>query len=170
MTADWGFSAFCWIMRAGAVVLFLAAAMFDLGWRRIPNWISPLLLFTGIMLGITRGGLPGSLAVGLVIFIAAAICWRHGLMGGGDVKLLGAGATLFPASRCLNFMLDTALFGGVLALFYMVLRCIVRKPGYAAHAYGMRRLIRVEQWRIAGQAPLPYAVAIGAAGIFLIWV
>ena len=90
------------LVMAGAALLLLAAGH-DFVARTVPNWLACAVALLGIALRAVAGGLTAGLAVGAVVFICAAICWRRGLMGGGDVKLLAATAIAGPPSLVLQF-------------------------------------------------------------------
>ncbi len=108
------------------------------------------------------------MVAGLVVFVLAAICWRRGWMGGGDVKLLAAAAIAVPPSLVLSFITAVALCGGVLALLYLVAGRMVAPPPASRPRSLLARALRVEQWRIRRGGPLPYACAIAAGGLFIL--
>ena len=88
--------------------------------------------------------------------------------GGGDVKLLSACALLVPAYAVPNLILTVAIAGGILALGYLAGRSPRLHAGglTAVPASFIRRVWRIEAWRIRRHAPLPYACAIAAGCIF----
>jgi len=164
------------LVMAGAALLLLAAGH-DFVARTVPNWLAGALALLGIALrlakplatnGTVAGGLIAGLAVGGVVFILAAICWRRGLMGGGDVKLLAATAIVVPPSMALNFVTAVALSGGVLAVAYLLARRFVGPPRPQRPHSLLARTLRVECWRIRRGGPLPYACAIAAGGLFIL--
>ena len=133
-----------------AIVLFAAAAMSDLRWRRIPNMIPCALAALGLLrLAILAPGWASSgleAAIALAIFTLGAAAFHRGLLGGGDVKLLAAGGVWLGADAVASFLLLTALAGGILALVWIMRRSFA--PPICAEA-----------------AALPYGVAIAAGGI-----
>ncbi len=114
-----------------AVVLAVAAAIFDLRQHRIPNWLT----YPGIVLGIVtrwvayrhdsflgwKGlatALAGCLLAGGVMFLFFMVR----AMGAGDVKIMAAiGAFVGPSSAA-EVLLATAICGGVLAIGYALYR------------------------------------------------
>ena len=58
-----------------------------------------------------------------------------------------------------------ALFGGALALLYLVMARVVPSPRRPLPSNLFRRMLRAEQWRISRRSALPYGVAIVAGGI-----
>ena len=110
------------------VVVLLAvvftAAIFDLRWRRIPNWIS----VTGALLGI---GLNAFLADSLsgAWFALKGLLFGFGVylalyvvraMGAGDVKLMGAVGALVGPGNWFGIFIITAILGGIMALILVL--------------------------------------------------
>jgi prepilin peptidase CpaA len=151
--------------------LLIIAALHDVAARTIPNWTSLLLALTGALLRWMDGQLLFGLALGLVVFVAAAFCWRRGWMGGGDVKLLGAVAIFVPPSHVPDTLIDITLAGGIVGLLYlfgrMVVRRVATRPLPRPRGF-LARILRAEHWRLLRGGPLPYASAIAAGTIFVI--
>jgi prepilin peptidase CpaA len=148
--------------------LLLIASLHDLVARTVPNWLAAALAVLGIGLRVIGGSLLIGLGAGLAVFVVAAICWRRGWMGGGDVKLLAASAIVVPPSLVLSFVAAVAICGGVLALLYLLARRLVSPPHSARPRTFLARVLRVERWRISRGGPLPYACAIAAGGLFVL--
>ena len=152
------------------VAIVLAAALHDVAARTVPNWMALALVTTGLLMRIADGTVLSALLAGISVFLAAAFCWRRGWMGGGDVKLLGAVATLVPPYAVLTLLSFIAFSGGALALFYLAGRMFARKRSHATFRRRpsslTRRVLRAEAWRIRRGGPLPYACAI-AAGVVI---
>lgn len=133
-----------------AVALFLVAAATDALERRIPNAVSLGLALAGIgriAVDAAAGGTLGSVAADLAaasgVFALGAAGFRFGLLGGGDVKLLAAGALWLGAADLPPYLTTTALAGGILALAFVVSR-----------HFGWLR-----------EPTLPYGMAIAAGGL-----
>jgi prepilin peptidase CpaA len=148
--------------------LALVAALHDIVTRTVPNGLALLLAAAGIAIGVTNGQLSVSILAAGSVFVIAALCWRRGWMGGGDVKLLGATALCVPASSVLTFIAAVAIAGGLLAVIYLAARRYVRAPPPLRPNSLLRRAMRVERRRISRGGPLPYACAIAAGFIFVI--
>ena len=112
-------------IEVALAALVLAAAIYDLRFRRIPNW----LCLTGTILGFVlnyrisqfAGLRPASLGVALALAIYFPL-FALRAMGGGDVKLMAAiGALAGPSNWFLIFLM-TALFGGAMALALLAIR------------------------------------------------
>lgn len=150
--------------------MFVAAATFDIASRLIPNIIPLMLVCAGLALRFLGGDLVGAALAGSAVFILCTICWGLGWLGGGDVKLLGGGAVAVPPGDVTGFILGVGLCGGVLAMVYLIGRRFVPEMVSAGGrgAGFPRRVWRIECWRIRRGGPLPYAVAIAVAGVFVL--
>ncbi len=137
-------------LAAAAIGLFVWAAMRDAASRIIPNRIVAALAALGLMrLGLALAGGAGwaaavDLGVAAGVLVAGAVLHGARLLGGGDVKLLAAGALWLGAAATPQFLIWTALAGGVLALAHLAIR-----------------RLRAGQ----GDPRLPYGIAIAAAGV-----
>jgi prepilin peptidase CpaA len=146
----------------------LAASLHDIIARTVPNWIAAALSVPGLAQHAVDGGLLGGILAGMIVFVLAALCWRRGWLGGGDVKLLGAAAVAMPANLVPTFIAAVALAGGILALFYLTAKRIIPAPMSKRPAGLIARIARVESWRIRRGGPLPYACAITAGALFVL--
>lgn len=167
MTQDWAMIATT-TLAGISVLLFLFAALHDVAARTVPNGLVLALAITGLMARILDHTLLIGLAAGFISFFAAAFCWRRGWMGGGDVKLLGAGALAVPPIDVLTFITVMAISGALLALVYLVGRSMPAPHRTARPASFPARVARVERWRLHRGGPLPYACAIAAGGLFVL--
>jgi prepilin peptidase CpaA len=153
-----------------ATTILLLAGVHDLAFRTVPNWMPVVLLLPGILLRLMSGTLMLGLLAGLLVFLAAAFCWRRGWLGGGDVKLLAATAVLVSPSLVGNLLLDVALAGGVLAMIYLAMARLVAPPSSIPRPPGMlQRIRRAELYRVRRGGPLPYASAIAAGTLFVLF-
>lgn len=150
------------------VVLLCGAALHDVAARTVPNGLAAAVAVCGAVAQAAQGGLGWSLGAGLAVFVAAALMWRRGWMGGGDVKLLGAAALLVPAGSVPSMLAVTALAGGALALPYALARRRLRRPRGVRPAWLVSRAWRVERWRLGRGGPMPYAVAIAFGALFVL--
>jgi prepilin peptidase CpaA len=150
-----------------AIGLLLAAAASDITSRLIPNAIPLALAAIGLAIRIADGGLLAGLAASSIVFAAAALCWRAGWLGGGDVKLLGAVALLVPPEDVVDLITTIAIAGSLLAALFLLARGRMKVP--RARAGGvLSRITRIERWRLRRGGPLPYAVAIACGTGFLL--
>ena len=150
------------LLSCAAAALLIYAALHDIAVRTVPNWVSGLLLLFGAGLRLFDHDLLPALGAALIVFVLLFLIWAAGLMGGGDVKLWAASALLIPPSWRMEllFMANVMLLGGGLAILYLLLSLIVRRPAASRAGSYARRFLRTECWRIKRRAPLPYACAI----------
>jgi prepilin peptidase CpaA len=147
-------------------VVMLAAAFEDFRRMTIPNLL-PILLCAAWPLHIAAapGLYQAAAAIGcaLAVFLAGAVLFARGYLGGGDVKLLSAAALWAGPSGVLGLLLLTGILGGALALFLLmpfgnqitaVARGMLGRPTAPAE----RRL----------SIPVPYGVAIAGASLIVV--
>ncbi len=149
--------------------LLLAAALHDLAARTIPNLVPVLLAAAGLSAHFFAGDALRAALAAAAVFVGAWLCWRAGWLGGGDVKLLAGGACILPVTHIPGFLAAVAIAGGLLGLVYVCARALARRgplPPFSVPASLPRRAWRAELWRLRRGAPLPYGVAIAAAGVF----
>lgn len=139
-------------LSAAAVGLFLWAAASDVASRRIPNRLAGLLALVGLArIGweLAAGGAVGPAAADLAlaggVLAAGAAAFGFGWFGGGDVKLMAAGALWLGAEAGWAFLIGTAAAGGALALGFLLWCAAVRGSG--------------------PRPTLPYGVAVAAGGV-----
>ncbi len=154
------------IPLAGFAGLMATAAFEDFRRLVIPNGLIlglcvlwPLHVATAPMLTLTAAGTAALYAA--AVFIAGALLFARGLIGGGDVKLLAAATLWAGPAATVSLLLLTGLLGGVLCLLLLTpvgaliaaARPIVRNPGDPA--------------RGANPVLVPYGVAIAAAALIV---
>jgi prepilin peptidase CpaA len=155
-------------------VLLVAAALHDVAARTIPNWVSLCLCGLGVLLRCLDGknALLAGLSLGLLVFAVATFCWKRGWMGGGDVKLLSAAAIFVPPLHVGDMLIAVTLAGGVVGLIYLLGRSLlprnVRPAGVRPRRL-LARVLRVERRRLGRGGPLPYASAIAAGTLLVIF-
>jgi hypothetical protein len=88
----------------GSIAILLAAALHDIAARTVPNWMAGLLALLGVASQLLHFPQYSGFLVSLIVFLAAAICWRRGWMGGGDVKLLAAASLVLPPGNVVMFV------------------------------------------------------------------
>jgi len=136
-----------------------AAAVCDIRTRRIPNALCGGLALAGLASATIAHGVTGlgvALTTLAVMLALGTFVFSRGWFGGGDVKLLAAGCCGLAPSLSLDFLLYTALCGGVLAIYALVTTRRI------ATTFITMRLPETG-------TRLPYAVAV-AGGALLLWV
>ena len=132
--------------------LLIAAAFTDIRSRTISNGVNCAIAALALPFWWSTGLSPWpdmaiQLALGAAIFALFAGAFAIGMMGGGDVKLLGALALWLPLAALLKMLIVMALAGGALTLAMMIFH-------------------RVRRSRTALE--IPYGVAISFAGLWAI--
>ena len=148
------------VVFVGFATLLIAAAYSDLRRFEIPNAISialvllyPVFLLTGS--GITHPVI--AVAIAVAAFLIGGGLFAAGWLGGGDVKLFAAVALWVSPAGFPDFLVGTALFGGVLALILMT--------KHGATLAGRFQIAPPVAAMSALKRPMPYGVAIAVAGI-----
>lgn len=167
MAQDW--VAYVGLALTGvSILLFLSAALHDVIARTVPNGLVVALAIVGVVARFIDQSLLLGVAIGTVTFFAAVLCWRRGWMGGGDVKLLGAGAIAIPPLHILSFITVMAVSGAGLALIYLLGRTLPAPRRSRRPESFLARVARVERWRLHRGGPLPYACAIAMGGLLVL--
>ena len=138
------------------------AGAMDLLTMTIPNRISVGLAAAFFVMALLTGLPPSDIlmhvAAGLVVLAAGIVLYAVGGFGGGDAKLLAAGALWIGLEGLLPYLLSVTIFGGLLA-FAVIL---YRRVPVAAYP--------VPDWALRLHAPgsaIPYGIAIAAAALYV---
>jgi prepilin peptidase CpaA len=155
------------------VILVIAcaiAAVTDLATRRVPNVLTFGLAAVAIIGSVQHGliALPFALLAYSALLLVGSVVYGRGWFGGGDVKLLAAGAICAGWPGALTFFLATGLAGGALALFELAragrLTTSLSLLASAAASGGLGRGITLDPER----RRLPYAIAITVGALTLL--
>ena len=113
------------VSEAALAALVIVAAVYDIRFRRIPNW----LVLTGFCLGLALNvyflhvnGLILTLLGALLAFAVYLPFFALRAMGAGDVKLMIAIGAFVGAKNWLILFLMTAILGGILAICLLLIR------------------------------------------------
>jgi prepilin peptidase CpaA len=111
------------------LTLVLAAAVFDIRYRRIPNWLTVSGVIVGLGLNgflaqaLQARGLFRSSMIGLAVaFGVYFVLYAVRAMGAGDVKLMAAVGAVAGWPNWFGIFIFTAVLGGIIALIAVVLR------------------------------------------------
>ena len=152
------------IALLGFVFLMLCAVWYDVRSFTIPNWVPGALIVGWVLaapfLGLSWMDAGLSFLTGFGVLALGIALWAPGWVGGGDVKLLAAGALWFGWPDGLAFLLIAVAAGGVLAVILVVLRQMVNMLPISSDVLGSTAL--------AQGAPVPYAIAIAAGALILL--
>ena len=150
------------ILMTFPVAMAFAAAN-DLFTMKIPNRISLTLIggFVAIAL-ITRMPLETlglHVVIAIAVLIAAFTLFSLNMLGGGDAKLMAAGALWMGPDHIIEFVAYVTIFGGILAVAMLGYRNFLPANALPLPAWA-RRLHRTGEG-------IPYGIAIAAAGLML---
>jgi prepilin peptidase CpaA len=112
------------------VALLSIAAVYDLRFQRIPNWLTFPAMAVSVAGHTTLSGLAGftfsfsGIALGMAVLI---VFYLTGGMGAGDVKLMGAVGGVLGAKGVFAAFFCTAAVGGIYAIGLMAASGILRK-------------------------------------------
>lgn len=154
------------IIAALLTALMLTVILTDISRFIIPNW---LVLTVMALYAVSAFTLPIpdrliALGIGVAtLVIGVLVLFQFKIMGGGDVKLLAAGALFAGKATILFFIVDVGLLGGVVALALLVLRPLVAYGcSHMKHPPGIPRVLTTDE-------PVPYGVAIAISLLALLW-
>jgi prepilin peptidase CpaA len=126
--------------------IVLIAALFDLRYRKIPNWLALTGLLSGIFLNTylqqwigLRTSLLG-IGVALLVYLPFYLLRA---MGGGDVKLMMAVGALVGPAAWVGIFVITSILGGVIAILLLLFRGRLRKTLWNVW-FILQRLARFE--------------------------
>jgi prepilin peptidase CpaA len=140
---------FTYGLVAALAIALLVAAVTDIRWRHIDNWLN-IAIAAGAPLfwwatGLALGDIGWQFAIAAAAFAVSAGFFALGWMGGGDVKLLTALALWIKPLWFAQLLVVMSIAGGVLTLLF------------GAWYFTARR----------GEKPeIPYGIAISGAGLW----
>ena len=151
--------------------LLAVAAGIDARTRRLPNWLTGLIVLTGFTNAIASGvptPLTDALLGFLVGFSILLIPFALGAMGGGDVKLLAGVGAWLGTMATIQVYLVAAIAGLIIVMTQAILtgrltRLVRNSTLIVANLANFDQVGR-EQFAATGQSlrsvdkPLPYAV------------
>ncbi len=158
------------VLWAVCLAALLASAVTDVKSRIIPNRFTMTVAICGLALSIAaRLDQLWAVALGAAaVFFLFGVFAHYGLVGGGDVKLIAAAATLVPPERIPLLLLSIALAGGVLSCAYLAMGYVFRRVRFALPEQPEAGFagtdpacwVQTEYARIAAGSPVPYALAV----------
>lgn len=140
------------LLSATLALLLLWGAATDLRSRIISNKLNVLIALLAPLWWWANGlslypEVTLQLGLALLVFAMFTGLFALGMMGGGDVKMLGALALWMPLPAMSNLIIIMALLGGVVTVVTVI------------HHRSTRRI---------GKPEIPYGVAIALAGLWVI--
>lgn len=111
-------------------ILVAIAAVFDIRYRRIPNWLVLAGIIVGFSWNVYSSGWSGllraaeGLGLGFILYFPLYLIRAR---GAGDVKLLAAVGAVTGPGNCFLIFILTAILGGLIALILLLIRGRLRK-------------------------------------------
>ena len=149
-------------------LMLLAVVYFDVTKFIIPNKLN--LAFIAlypvfVLLAPVEVQWPMAIVVMLCFFVGGILLFMTNIMGGGDIKLMIALSLWigWNPNELAGFGMWVALSGGVLAIFLIIVRLIMRvKNRSAEKQQALPKVLRMHE-------PIPYGLAIAYAFGFMLW-
>lgn len=140
-------------------VMAFGGAM-DLLTMTIPNRITlglaTAFFVVALMIGLSPNEILMHVAAGALVLVAGIVLFAIGGFGGGDAKLLAAGALWIGFDGLVLYLVQVTLFGGILALVVLAYRSTpasaIPLPAWAARLH-------------APKSGIPYGIAIAASAL-----
>ena len=111
-------------------ILVAVAAVFDIRYRRIPNWLVLAGIIIGLAWNTSASGWSGllhsseGLGLGFALYFPLYLIRAR---GAGDVKLLAATGAITGPGNIFLICILTAILGGIIALIVLLIRGRLRK-------------------------------------------
>ena len=147
----------------GAILLLVAAALWDAVTLTIPNYLVLAVLALYVASWSVKFNLSDilfDLLAAAIVFAAGFVLFAVGGLGGGDAKLAPGAVLWVGYDGFLEFVFAMTIAGGVLAVVLLVLR-----GGLGAAAVPPERL----PLALRKGSPVPYGIAISVGAILNIW-
>ena len=142
------------------ISLMLAAAVSDIRFYRIPNWlsasVSTLFLAAALIFTMPFALIGWHLLAGTTVLLVGFCLFAANIIGGGDAKLLAAAALWAGWTELPSLLFYTALAGGALAIVMVLWEMLRSHAELTAGASPSALLKRA----ISLRPDLPYGVAI----------
>lgn len=141
--------------------LVIAGALSDVTSMKIPNWISGLLILgffpTALVAGLPFVDVAANVGLALAALVAGMVMFALRWIGGGDAKLLAAATLWLGVGGAPQFLLWTAVSGGLFAVFLLQ----ARRMGQVYAGRAPRWVGRL----LEPEGDIPYGVAICAGAL-----
>jgi prepilin peptidase CpaA len=148
-------------------VIFAFVAISDMRTRRIPNgFIVAILALAAVRMALI--GTPTSalytLLASAAVFVATFLLFWRGLLGGGDVKLIGATGLLIGYHDLFEFLFVMSICGALIALAIFAGDRLGLQRGPGATAADQ------EHREPPDRLTVPYGIAIALAATFTLYI
>ena len=139
------------------------AAANDLFTMKIPNKVSLLLIATfavaALYIRMPLETLGMHLAIGAAVLAAGFVMFSLALLGGGDAKLMAAGALWMGPEHALFYIAYVTIFGGLLSAAFLGYRKFVPVSAEVLPPWAVNLHVQ--------GTGIPYGMAIAASGLVM---
>jgi prepilin peptidase CpaA len=133
---------FTTILLAALALLLVAAGIEDARRREIANWKCALIALLAVPWWFANGlsvwpDMAWQLGIAFTVFMLFVGAFSLRMMGGGDVKLIGAVALWLPFGPLVTMLVVMSLLGGALTLLLMIEKWVKRDRNILEIPYGV---------------------------------
>lgn len=130
------------ILLAVLGLILVSAGIEDARKREIANWKNAAIALLAVPWWIATGlafwpGIVSQIGIALAVFALFAAAFRFGMMGGGDVKMIGALALWFPFQPLVTMLVIMSLAGGAITLLMLIDKWLRRQSAQPEVPYGI---------------------------------
>ncbi|HEY0621452.1 A24 family peptidase [Sphingomonas sp.] len=123
-------------------LILVSAGIEDARKREIANWKNAAIALLAVPWWIANGlqlwpDIAIQIGVAIAVFALFAGAFHFGMMGGGDVKMIGALALWFPLQPLIMMLVIMSLAGGVITLLMLIDKWLRRQSGQPEVPYGI---------------------------------
>lgn len=130
------------ILLAVLGLILVSAGIEDARKREIANWKNAAIALLAVPWWIANAlplwpDVAIQIGLALVVFALFAAAFHFGLMGGGDVKMIGALALWFPFQPLVTMLIIMSLAGGAITLLMLIDKWLRRQTAQPEIPYGI---------------------------------
>lgn len=123
-------------------LILVSAGIEDARKREIANWKNGAIALLAVPWWIASGlalwpDIAIQIGIALAIFALFAAAFHFGMMGGGDVKMIGALALWFPFQPLITMLVIMSLAGGAITLLMLIDKWLRRQSAQPEVPYGI---------------------------------
>lgn len=130
------------ILLVALGLILVSAGIEDAHKREIANWKNAAIALLAVPWWVANG-LPLwpdiiiQIGIALAVFGVFAAAFHFGMMGGGDVKMIGALALWFPFKPLVTMLIIMSLAGGAITLLMLIDKWLRRQSAQPEVPYGI---------------------------------
>ncbi len=123
-------------------LILVSAGIEDARKREIANWKNAAIALLALPWWVANGlalwpAIAIQIGIALAVFAVFAAAFHFGMMGGGDVKMIGALALWFPFQPLLTMLIIMSLAGGAITLLMLIDKWLRRQSARPEIPYGI---------------------------------